>query len=620
VLSFLLNGCPTKCFGIKRSLAHDILMAVQYETLQAGQIRLLEILQDDGLSGQLRTMDLNNTPKYAALSYTWGPPSAPDAEKHPVTINGVSVETQENLHLALRQLGITVRQHGGLIWIDYLCINQRDLDERGSQVAMMKEIFEGATVIYAWVGLPSDREEARLAVELMYSFNKMLHEGLKAHDDNMIAVTAEIGPDSVGYPRGSEPDNAKGWQGIAEIFRRPYWSRTWIYQEATTPGRIWFVVGNKSFNDIHLSATVYTGREFARFPEFAEQFRDVVGETSPVWRLSTARTWREQKPSGHPLLSLMGSLRMTHCMDPRDKLYAALDLASDVDPGDFLIDYKRSLADLYIDAVRFSLRKQQYPFAFLEYVHIPASDSTHRDLNATYEPAMASWVPDWRQKIMLRSFAAPNLEYADVPSLPYDASKGTEPNLVIRGLELHVLGYCFDKIEDVFPIWDESNTELSTPQSWSQIVRRSYPKITEQACCRTLVADLRTKDVATGKGKALLRGGAVEWALITADSSSLGVGSRSRQDYMMQVLVGMCHGRRMGVTEGRKLGIFPAAAARGDVVAIFHGGLVPCVLRHAGRDGQYSFIGECYVDGMMDGEASEAGGKDDPARIDIVLI
>lgn len=142
-------------------------MALQYNKLQAGQIRLLEILEDDGHTGRLHTVDLENAPSYTALSYFWGTPLAAEEARCFVTVNGVTVETQKNLHDALGQLGATVRKYRLMIWIDFLCIDQRNIDERGCQVTMMKKVFEEATVIYAWVGLPSDTEEVRLAVELM---------------------------------------------------------------------------------------------------------------------------------------------------------------------------------------------------------------------------------------------------------------------------------------------------------------------------------------------------------------------------------------------------------------------------------------------------------------------
>lgn len=43
-----------------------------------------------------------------------------------------------------------------LCWIDMLCINQNDTDERSRQVAMMREIFGYAELVVAWLGPERD--------------------------------------------------------------------------------------------------------------------------------------------------------------------------------------------------------------------------------------------------------------------------------------------------------------------------------------------------------------------------------------------------------------------------------------------------------------------------------
>ena len=65
--------------------------------------------------------------------------------------------------------------------------------------------------------------------------------------------------------------------------------------------------------------------------------------------------------------------------------------------------------------------------------------------------------------------------------------------------------------------------------------------------------------------------------------------------------------RNMCVTSGGYLGRVPLGSVIGDKICILFGGCVPFVLRETG-DGHFKFIGECYVHGIMDGEAME--GKD----------
>lgn len=60
--------------------------------------------------------------------------------------------------------------------------------------------------------------------------------------------------------------------------------------------------------------------------------------------------------------------------------------------------------------------------------------------------------------------------------------------------------------------------------------------------------------------------------------------------------------RNMCVTADGYLGRVPRGSEVGDKICIFFGGSVPFVLRDTG-DGYFIFIGECYIHGIMDGEA-----------------
>lgn len=59
-------------------------------------------------------------------------------------------------------------------------------------------------------------------------------------------------------------------------------------------------------------------------------------------------------------------------------------------------------------------------------------------------------------------------------------------------------------------------------------------------------------------------------------------------------------------TEGGKIGLAPAAAMLGDKICPLLGGQVLYVLRERG-EGKWEFVGECYVHGLMDGEALGLG-------------
>jgi len=61
--------------------------------------------------------------------------------------------------------------------------------------------------------------------------------------------------------------------------------------------------------------------------------------------------------------------------------------------------------------------------------------------------------------------------------------------------------------------------------------------------------------------------------------------------------------RRWLVTEGGKLGLGPARTCVSDIIVILLGCSVPVILRK--EYSEYIIIGECFIQGVMDGEAVE---------------
>lgn len=95
-----------------------------------GEIRLAVILPAKSgteVSVNLRTVQLNksSTPEYEALSYTWGSVESPVS----IRINDCNLlPVTRNLEEALQRLHCETRPRA--LWIDAICVNQEDLDER----------------------------------------------------------------------------------------------------------------------------------------------------------------------------------------------------------------------------------------------------------------------------------------------------------------------------------------------------------------------------------------------------------------------------------------------------------------------------------------------------------
>jgi len=118
------------------------------------EIRLLRLLpykdEDDPLQCQLFNCTLQDsgrrTHPYDALSYVWGDLVNPEfisIDKHnlPVTVN---------LHRALSRLRHRFLER--ILWVDAVCINQKDASEKMQQIQIMAKIYALASRVVVWLG------------------------------------------------------------------------------------------------------------------------------------------------------------------------------------------------------------------------------------------------------------------------------------------------------------------------------------------------------------------------------------------------------------------------------------------------------------------------------------
>ncbi|QSZ34409.1 hypothetical protein DSL72_006001 [Monilinia vaccinii-corymbosi] len=115
---------------------------------------------DDPLHSHLDIVSLESSPVYEALSYVWGSPKPPKT----INLGGRLISITPNLDNALRNLRDSNSPR--TLWVDALCINQDDLDERAAQVALMRRVYSDATTVLIWLGPEADgSEEAMRSIE-----------------------------------------------------------------------------------------------------------------------------------------------------------------------------------------------------------------------------------------------------------------------------------------------------------------------------------------------------------------------------------------------------------------------------------------------------------------------
>ncbi|KAE9365613.1 HET-domain-containing protein [Stipitochalara longipes BDJ] len=133
-----------------------------------------------------------------------------------ITMNGQTVRVLQNLRAALAAIRDIEKPR--MIWIDALCINQADVDERSKQVAIMDKIYHRATKVLVWLG--------------------------EAADDSHLLFGHEIPRDDWGLEWGGRRDRRYA-EAMLALDSRPYWRRVWIIQEVLLARSLDLLCGTK---------------------------------------------------------------------------------------------------------------------------------------------------------------------------------------------------------------------------------------------------------------------------------------------------------------------------------------------------------------------------------------
>lgn len=103
--------------------------------------------ENDQICGQLRAVNLDDNPSYSALSYAWGS-LAPSYQI--VCKTGESLSVTENCFDALQHLRHSF--HSRTLWVDSICIDQANEDEKSHEVSLMRDVYSQAEKVYIWLG------------------------------------------------------------------------------------------------------------------------------------------------------------------------------------------------------------------------------------------------------------------------------------------------------------------------------------------------------------------------------------------------------------------------------------------------------------------------------------
>jgi hypothetical protein len=274
---------------------------------------------------------------FVALSYTWGDP----ADKKEVVINGVVVKVQANLEEALRVLRCKKAMRSGYrIWIDALCIDQKNLAERSSEVRRMRMIYKLAADVIVWLG--SEAEESNEAMDLIL----VLAYSCKNGTDK--ALGAELRRDPNFVVHGA-------WLALSKLLERAYWHRMWIIQELCLGGSMAPILcGEKVVLWEEFFSALYTFGKHNVDVIFACIDRERKAAGLGPFGLNRNKiihvNLEHQKQAGKaqaqymPLLDLA---RKSDASNPRDKVYGILGLMDPAVSSPVTLDYRLSVEEVY---------------------------------------------------------------------------------------------------------------------------------------------------------------------------------------------------------------------------------------------------------------------------------
>jgi len=348
--------------------------------------------REDKISCELRTMSLTCTPTYRALSYVWG--KANDVV--PINLNGHEFEVKKNLHDALDQLRVV---HCDMwFWIDAICIDQSNVEERSQQVTLMKCIYQSADLVISWLGLDAEaklRTARNLYFEAgAYSFHpSWFLKGIFEAED----------PDAlwrfISQLKDLE-DVLSAVNAIQESQSDHYWTRAWITQEVAVARSVFLVSGDVGMSEAMIQQLLQPFRHGTlQDPDGSLLVQQYIQHTSSellsiygIWLMRLNNIWwttdigrRIHHTGPADLGTLLVRFRHKQSTDPRDKVYALLGVAEDA--GDIIVDYTKESRGVYIEAFQSVLRStNSLNILVFSQPWLPRTEEFKH---------LPTWCPDW---------------------------------------------------------------------------------------------------------------------------------------------------------------------------------------------------------------------------------
>lgn len=568
---------------------------------QLKEFRLITLLPDqypDRIRCCLTVHPLDEPPKYETVSYAWGDPS----DTKIIEVDGIELAIPSNLESCLQELRLQLHYPENLpllpLWTDAICIDQANLEERAVQVENMGTIYRQCSSMYIWLGPlnPSFGDRNPFEMILHWYHDKHFH-------------------DLAGFSRTKD---GKSWEFVDSIayqqmyglfldgISRPWWERLWCVQEvALCPRAIvrmgtWWIPWssflrareNHSRHDSECCKGL-TDSMPAKYAYFAD----------PMLLLA--------RPSGFDSIDeIIRSLRHKLCKDPRDKIYGLLALLGTDRSLALRPDYTILVGRLY----------QQVTEAI-----VAEADEDLRYLTGSGLGSDDFQLPSWTRNfaLPLHPVRASNERTRFVKYRLYRAAAETKSQARIVDDALCLSGTHVDRIERIgsgieFRDWTHPRGAIPGIQAWAEIAGITdlgKPGPLQERFWRTIMADVfLDEDDRHSRIPALSGAALASW--FETVQSSIAQGREPHVTPFVFAFWSATSGRTFFVTKSGNMGLCFPHTRPGDEVWVLAGGNVPFVLRPISDTDDATeaitrsrkIVGECYLNGFMDGEALQKEG------------
>lgn len=598
---------------------------------------------------------------FTALSYVWGDPKRTSE----IIVNGEKISVTENLELALRGISgwwfdddDTNNPVGSYIWVDALCINQSDLSERSAQLKRMGDVYRGAVFVSVWAGASPDT--GKELSKLLEQIGDEINENGLTDEPFLSRLNLE---------------NAKGWQGVLDLSLRPYWRRLWIIQEVLLANTGAFICygDQKSSLNLYFAAMAYLTKSIDKWDDMwpvGSEGDDSETSSQPLFnergvidlehliQLNSYKSFNRPRPD---LMHLLHGASRAEQTDARDKVYGILGL---VDPAlsDVLVtDYEKPVTQIF----------QEFAVAVIQ-VTGKLDIIYQRRVDMESDSYLPSWVPDWSSTLKSEQNIAKGEGNSDFFA-PYHMSRfrAAENTVhVFREAEdlssLLCRGFQFDSIDglscrtqahlphDEHEIFSRKSASPSQKvhntitdirnMFWDTLLLGNYEQFEPEGLSKLqhiplLIAEFDNYDhESEGEDDEYIDKVLARFQQCNKDFNICGHSLSScfdertdsdeqnaSLDYLNTSFDGLLGflqtnilWRRLATTEKDYLVLAPRATQQGDEIYILKGCNVPLVLRH-NDDGSHTLVGECYIQGLMNGEALEFQQKSGVEDVDVIL-